>query len=100
MSMPRAKEYLFTGDKLTAAVAVELGIANRLATKEACLDDAKALADRLAKLPPQALRTTKRALNIHLRRAIEGILDYALEAEYQSFDTPEHQAAGNGFLAR
>ncbi|HVU72892.1 MAG TPA: enoyl-CoA hydratase/isomerase family protein [Mycobacteriales bacterium] len=100
MSMPRVKEYLFTGDRLTADVALQLGIANRVVAKEACLDEAVALATRLAQMPPQALRTTKRAVNIHLRRAIEGILDYALEAEYHSFDTPEHQAAVNGFLAR
>jgi enoyl-CoA hydratase len=100
MSMPRAKELLYTGDKLTAQRAVEWGIANAVSSKEGCVDDAVALADRLATLPPQALRTTKRALNIHLRRAIEGVLDYALEAEYHSFDTPEHQAAVNAFLQR
>jgi enoyl-CoA hydratase len=100
MSMPRAKEYLFTGDRLPAKVAVDLGIANRLSTREMCVEDAVAFATRLAQQPPQALRTTKRALNIHLRRAIDGILDYALEAEYQSFDTAEHHAAVDAFLAR
>lgn len=100
MSMPRVKEYLFTGDRITAEHALELGLVNRVVAQDKVLDTAVELATRLAGLPPQALRTTKRALNIHLRRAAEGVLDYALQAEFESFGTPEHQAAVERFRSR
>jgi enoyl-CoA hydratase len=100
MSMPRAKEYLLTGDPIPAEVALSIGLANRVTPQAGVLAEAVALAGRLAAQPPQALRTTKRALNMHLRRAAEGVLDFALESEYQSFDTDEHRAAVERFLAR
>jgi len=100
MSMPRAKEYLFTGAKIAADVAMDLGLVNRVAAADKVLDTAVDLATQLAALPPQAIRTTKRALNIHLRRAAEGVLDYALQAEFESFGTSEHQAAVQRFRSR
>jgi enoyl-CoA hydratase len=100
MSMPRAKEYLFTGDKIPPEVALEIGLVNRVVARDKVLDSAIEFATRLAALPPQALRTTKHALNIHLRRAAEGVLDYALQAEFESFGTAEHQAAVRRFRSR
>jgi len=100
MSLLRAKEYLFTGDRIPADVAVSLGLANRVVPAASLLDDAVALAERFAAQPPQAIRSTKRALNLHLSRAISGILEYALGEEFQSFDTPEHQAIVHSFLGR
>jgi enoyl-CoA hydratase len=99
MSLPRAKEYLFTGERLTADVALELGVVNRVTPADKTLATALELAERLATQPPQALQSTKRAINMHLRRAVDGVLDYALAAEYHSFDTAEHHAAVARFLA-
>lgn len=100
MSLLKAKEYLLTGDRIPAAVAVELGLANHAVPAEDLLPRAREMATRLAKQPPQALRSTKRALNMHAQRAMAGVLEYALSEEYSSFDQPEHQAIVDGFLAR
>jgi enoyl-CoA hydratase len=100
MSLLKAKEYLFTGDRIPAEVAVSLGLANRVVPAATLLPDAIALAERFAAQPPQAIRSTKRALNLHLSRAISGILEFALAEEFMSFDTPEHQAIVHGFLER
>ena len=59
---------------------------------DALLASALAMGERLAQLPRQALESTKRAVNMHLRRAALEVLDFALAAEFQSFDTQEHQA--------
>ncbi len=99
-SILRAKEYLFTGERIPAATAVTLGLANRCIDADQLMPEALALGERLAALPPQAVRTTKRALNIHLLRAAEGVLEYALAAEHDSFSTPEHRAIVDGFLTR
>lgn len=100
ISLLRAKEYLFTGDRITADLAVSLGLANRVVPAESLLDEAVALAERFARQPRQAIQSTKRALNMHLQRASIGVLDYALGEEYKCFDDPEHQAIVDGFLAR
>lgn len=100
MSILRVKEYLFTGARIPAAKAVELGLATRVVPDDKLFDEALELAGRLAAQPPQALQTTKRAVNMHLVRAMDGIVDYALAAEFQSFDTPEHQAVVKRFLGQ
>jgi enoyl-CoA hydratase len=100
MGMLRAKEYLFTSERIPADQAVALGLANRVVPGDQLLDQAIALAEKLAAQPPQAVQSTKRALNMHIKRAVAGVLEYALHEEFHSFDTPEHQAVVNGFLAR
>ena len=95
-SMLRAKEYLFTGDRIPAVAAVELGLANRVVASDLLIPEALALAHRLAALPRQALQDTKRALNAHVARAVAGILDFALSAELLTMASPEHQAIIQG----
>jgi len=91
-SLLRAKEYLYTGDRIPAAVAVELGLANRVVDDGTSLEQAIGLAERLAHQPRQALRDTKRALNKHLERAVLDILDFAVAAESISSAGDEHRA--------
>jgi enoyl-CoA hydratase len=91
VGMLRAKEYLLTGDRIPAEQAVAIGLANRVVPDDDLLDAALQLADRLAAQPPQAVRSTKQALNLHVRRAFADVLEYALREEYRSFDAPEHR---------
>ncbi|MDV7136540.1 enoyl-CoA hydratase [Williamsia sp. 1138] len=100
MGMLRAKEYLYTSARIPAETAVSLGLANRLVDDADLQTEALALAKQLAAQPPQAIQSTKRALNLHIKRAIAGVLDYALTEEYVSFDQPEHQAIVNKFVER
>lgn len=99
-SLLRAKEYLFTGERISAAQAVSFGMANRALPAEAVLPEALALAERIAAMPAQAIQTTKRAVNKHLSRAVEDVIDYAFAAEHDSFDAPEHRAIIQSFMAK
>src|SRR5579885_772596 len=58
MSLLRAKEYLFTGERIVPALAVELGLANRVVAAADLHAEANALAERLAAQPQRALRDT------------------------------------------
>jgi enoyl-CoA hydratase len=100
MSLLKAKEYLLTGDRIPAAEAVAIGLANRTVPRDELLPAALALAARLAAQPAHALRTTKKALNMHLSRAVAGILEYALAEEFISFDTEDHRVIVQRFLAK
>lgn len=93
-SLLRAKQYLLTGDRLSAVEAVEIGLANFAVPAERLLDDAVAFAHRLAAQPPQAVQETKALLNQHLRANAVRALGYGLAAESQSHDLPEYRAIG------
>jgi enoyl-CoA hydratase len=58
----RAKELMFTGDQITAAEAVALGLCNRTVPRERLLDEAFALATRIAEKSPLTLKLLKRSL--------------------------------------
>jgi enoyl-CoA hydratase/carnithine racemase len=89
MSLLKAKEYLLLGDRIPAAEAVALGLANRVVPDAELMTQALALAHRLAEQPVQAVQETKRALNIHLQQAIRMVAPFALAAEGESFGTDD-----------
>jgi enoyl-CoA hydratase len=87
-----AKEHILLGDRVSAEDAVRMGVANRVVPAGAALDEALVLAERIAQLPPQSVRETKRLLNAGLHAAIAGVLDAAITTETQSFDEAAFQA--------
>ena len=97
MGMLRAKEYLLTGERIPAALAVELGLANRVVSDEQLVPEAVALAQKIAALPPQSVQETKRALNVHLQQAVASVLPFALAAEGESFGTEDIKATIDRF---
>lgn len=98
-SLLRAKEYLLTGDRIAPELAERFGLANRVVADDALQAEALDLARRLSKQPQFALQATKRALNIHLERAMVGVADYALAAESECFTLDEHKDRAAAFLA-
>ncbi|MCW2918670.1 MAG: enoyl-CoA hydratase/isomerase family protein, partial [Actinomycetia bacterium] len=100
MSILKAKEYLFTGDRIPAAEAVSLGLANRMVPADRLADEARALAQRIAAQPPQAVQETKRALNLHLQQAAGLVLPFALAAEGESFGTDDIRKTIERFRSR
>ena len=92
-SLLRAKQYILTGDRIPADVAVEIGLANFSVPRDELLDASLAFAHRLAAQPPQAVQQTKLLLNRHLKANAERALQAGLDAEDASHDTPEYQAS-------
>jgi enoyl-CoA hydratase/carnithine racemase len=62
MGWQAAARVLFTSDWISAEEAVELGIAGQVCAPEALLDEALALAGRIARMPISSLVTTKRLM--------------------------------------
>ncbi len=89
-SLLLAKEYAFTGARISAARAAEMGLANHVVADP--LSEAVACAKRIAGLPRQAVESTKRILNLQLERAVLATLDFAMTAEEQSFGTEDFRA--------
>jgi enoyl-CoA hydratase len=99
-SLLLAKEYILLGDRLSAEDAVRIGVANRVVPTGTSVDEALALAERIAKLPPQSVRETKKLLNSALQHAMSTLLDPAIATETESFDEPAFQANLARMLSR
>ncbi|WP_327101715.1 enoyl-CoA hydratase/isomerase family protein [Nocardia vinacea] len=87
----RSREYLFTGDRIDAATAVQLGLATRVVPPEQLLAEARLLAERLAAQPMEALRSTKRVVNMYLSKALGGPLQAGFAAEVVTMQSAEHR---------
>jgi enoyl-CoA hydratase/carnithine racemase len=91
-SLMLAKEYAFTGDRIPAKRAAEMGLVNHVVPDDEVLPKALEWARRVAKLPQRAVEDTKRVINLHLERAVLATIDFALSAENRSFDSAELRA--------
>lgn len=87
----RSREYLYTGDRIDAATAVQLGLATRVVPPEDLLDEARSLAQRLAAQPAEALRSTKRVVNMYLSQALAGPMQAGFAAEVVTMQSSEHR---------
>ncbi|MGV0793247.1 enoyl-CoA hydratase/isomerase family protein [Mycolicibacterium sp. XJ1819] len=93
IGLSRAKEYLFLGSRIPADKAVELGLASRVVAAGELMDEAMALAHRLATVSPAALQRTKSALNAYLEPQLDGAFELALTGELESMASPQHRDA-------
>ncbi len=91
-SLQLAKEFAFTGERISAQRAAEIGLANHVVPDDQVLDAALSCAERLLRVPHQALLDTKRILNIQVEHAVLNVVDYALAREERSFISPETRA--------
>jgi enoyl-CoA hydratase len=98
MSLMLAKEYLLTGDRISAERAAQIGLVNHVVPTGDVLTTAVERARSIARLPQQAVEDTKRLLNLHLERSVVGGMDFAFSAEARSFDTEDLRRNVAGFL--
>lgn len=96
----RAKQYLLTGDKLSAREAERIGLINQVVDADELFDTAHGFAARLADSPQRAIRGTKAAVNALLRDAANLILDACLATEKECFTSGDHSRAVTEFQAK
>ena len=58
-----AKEFLFTGNKMGAERAYQMGMVNQISTRDTLMADVEALAMKIAAMPRLGLALTKQAIN-------------------------------------
>jgi enoyl-CoA hydratase len=96
----RAKEYLFTGDLMTAAEAHRIGLINHVVPAEELDAKVYGLARRLAGGAMKSIRWTKQVINIPLRQIAHATMDLSLSLETQSNLSKDHQEAVTAFAAK
>ncbi|MCY1202197.1 6-oxocamphor hydrolase [compost metagenome] len=94
----RAKQYLFTGDKLTATEAERIGLINEVVPQAEVLAAATAMARRMAEGPRLAIGATKASVNKILRDTANLVLDTSLALEKENFFTEDHKNAVRAFM--
>jgi len=96
----RAKQYLLTGDSLTAPEAERIGLINEVVPGDAVLERATAMARRMADGPRLAIAASKASVNKILRDTVNLVLDTSLALEKENFYSVDHKEAIKAFLEK
>jgi len=98
VGLTRAKELIFTGRKVTAQEALELGIADRISKPENLVADARAWAVELGQGATASLALCKTILNNTFESSAEEVFALGSQAQAICYTTAEHQASVAAFL--
>jgi len=93
----RAKEFLLTGDLLSAERAERIGLINYAVPAGDLDDKVYSLAEKLASGSTKAIRWTKTCVNIPLRQLAHSVMDASLAYEALTNIGADHQEAVNAF---
>ncbi len=89
----RAKQYLLTGDSVSAEEAERIGLVNKVVRADQLSDEALAFTQRLAAGAPLAIRFTKLAVNKLVKDALNVAFDTSTALELVTFRSDDHQEA-------
>ena len=89
-SLHKVKELAFTGDRLFAADAVACGLANKAVPLDALMDEAIALAERIARQPRSALTGSKKLFNMYSRAMVDTVLKAQMELQFNQTQGADH----------
>ncbi|MYN12377.1 enoyl-CoA hydratase [Pusillimonas sp. TS35] len=101
MGLRKAKEMLFTGERLDAAEAHRIGMVNRVVPVDSLDADTLALAQRIAQAPPFGMRLLKKSLNRSLDvQGLRAALSAHFDTHQLSHMSSEFQAVRDKGLAQ
>jgi enoyl-CoA hydratase/carnithine racemase len=98
VGLPKAKELIFSGRKVDAEEALNLGIADRLTGPDRLLADARAWAAEFAGSSRTALALGKAILNRSFEMSAEDVLREGSAAQGICYTSREHRESVIDFL--
>jgi enoyl-CoA hydratase/carnithine racemase len=98
IGMARAAELFFTGDTIDAPTALSWGLVSRLAPADKLLDEARALATRICRQPPDVLRMTKRLMREGQGASFDTIMEMSAAMQSLAHMTADHEEAVAAFF--
>ena len=93
----RAKYMLMSGDLIPAEEAFAMGLVNKVVDEGEALNEALAIARKLAAGAPYAVQTSKTAVNKFIKAVSNMVLPYSLAVEEVSMHTADHREAVQAF---
>ncbi|MFG1878177.1 enoyl-CoA hydratase/isomerase family protein [Sphaerisporangium sp. NPDC049003] len=100
MPLGAARYYLMTGDRVSGTEAARLGLALRAVPAGDLLDEATAIARRLADAAPLAVQGTKATVNKIVKERLNLLIDLGLALEGGTFVSDDHKEAAAAFVER
>ena len=100
IGMSRAAELLFTGDVIDAKQAAEWGLVSKAVPHETLMDEAMALASRIAQQPPHALRLAKTLLKHGQTTSYDTLMEMSAAAQAISHLTEDHMEGVDAILEK
>jgi enoyl-CoA hydratase/carnithine racemase len=96
----RAAELFFTADTIDATTALAWGLVSKLVPAASLMDEARALAGRISRQPPDVLRMTKKLMREGMGVSFDTIME--MSAAYQSLAhlTEDHHEAVAAFFGK
>ncbi len=96
----RAKELIFTAATLDAAAALDIGLVNRVVPADGLRDAAARLAEKIAGMPPLAIKFAKRAINAGLQTDIDSAMEFELFAGSILNDSEDRNEGMRAFVEK
>jgi enoyl-CoA hydratase/carnithine racemase len=100
LGIHKAKELIFTGDRINAQEALRIGLVNRVVPPDQLMPAAMELANRLAEGPPLALAMSKKLIQEGFKKIFDEMI--VKEAQYQTqlYASEDHREAAVSFLEK
>jgi enoyl-CoA hydratase len=96
----RAKEMLFTGVAVASDQALAWGLVNRVASDGSALDEARLLADEIARRGPISNRLAKELVETALDGSLDGALTRSTVAQQTIFESEDLLEGADAFFAK
>jgi enoyl-CoA hydratase/carnithine racemase len=96
----RAAELFFTADTIDAQTALAWGLVSKLVAPEKLMEEARALAARICRQPPDVLRMTKRLMREAQTGSFENIMEMSAAMQALAHTTADHQEALAAFFEK
>jgi enoyl-CoA hydratase len=100
IGLPRARELIYSGDMIDAETALRYGLANKVVPLTDLMNEAMALAQKLATKPPIAMRQAKAAINAGIDMDLDNGCRFENEAFALTFATEDKKEGMEAFLAK
>jgi 2-(1,2-epoxy-1,2-dihydrophenyl)acetyl-CoA isomerase len=100
VGMAKALELALLSDRLDAATAERVGLVHRVVPADMLLEEARALASRLAELPTAAIGLTKRIFNESSRLTLEEAMAREAEVQDEAAATDDHLEGVLAFMEK
>jgi enoyl-CoA hydratase len=96
----RAMEMILAGEFLGANEAARLGLVNRVVPTELLLEEARALATKIAAKPPLAIKAAKQAVLKSANTSLDNGLDYERKSFYLLLASEDRKEGMQAFLEK
>lgn len=96
----RAAELFFTGDTIDATTALSWGLVSRIVPAALLMDEARTLAGRICRQPPDVLRMTKRMMREGQSVSFDTIMEMSATMQALAHLTEDHHEAVAAFFEK